>query len=289
MVGLNKMDLRILANSIYADFNTIPKRELLMFYGDNGSGKTKLAAEVASDITPTGKKILYVDTSAGYETINNHADLYELVAPRMLVLPFEGEDQLNTLAKAIAAKVSPFDVIGTVVLDESSSMAQHYLDVVVEGRSIDDPSKEKDLSTLPDYNIAGNKWRKTIQLFERIQGVSLIEIAHQRTDIRRKREFISPAFQPTVGNETRKEKRGIFYCDKRFVKIDGKDVNAFVVQTDKSDDVLAKTRIFCDGVPMPPVALPELVRRGIRQDFQARIQNESNTTNQKDNEPVEVD
>jgi hypothetical protein len=289
------MDLRTLASKIYPDFNAIPKRELLMFYGDNGSGKTKLAIEVASDITPLGKKILYVDTSAGYETINNHPDLYKAVASRMLVLPFEGEDQLNSLARAIAEKAGPFAEIGTVVLDESSSMAQQYLDVVVERRCRDDETKEKDLSTLPDFNIAGNKWRKTVQLFERIQGVSLIEIAHQRIDLRRKREFISPAFQPTVGNETRKEKRGIFYCDKREVEINGRKVNAFVVQTDKSDDVLAKTRIFCDGVPMPPVALPEIVRRGIEQDYNARIvHNEPNydteyNRSQEDNEPVEVD
>lgn len=286
------MDLRILANSIYADFNAIPKRELLMFYGDNGSGKSKLTLEVAHDITPPDKKILYVDTSAGYETINNHPELRALVASRLLVLPFVGEDQLNTLAKAIAAKTSPFDVIGTVVLDESSSMAQQYLDVVVEARCRADGSKEKDKADWPDYNIAGNKWRKTVQLFERIQGVSLIEVAHQRTDTRRKIEFISPAFQPTVGNETRKEKRGIFYCDKRIVKIDGKDVNAFVVQTEKDDHVLAKTRIFVDGVPMPPVATPEVVRRGIKQDYEARIvHNEPNyeTNNQEDNEPVEVD
>jgi len=213
------MDLKLLAASIYADFNAIPKRELLMFYGDNGSGKTKLAVEVAHDITPPDKKILYVDTSAGYETINNHPDLYKTVAPRMLVLPFTGEDQLNTLAKAIANKSQPFDSIGTVLLDESSSMAQQYLDVVVEYRCKNDGAKEKDKADWPDYNIAGNKWRKTIQLFERIQGVSLIEIAHQRVDTRRKIEFISPAFQPTVGNETRKEKRGIFYCDKRLVKM----------------------------------------------------------------------
>ena len=274
------MDLQTLAKSIYADFNAIPKRELLMFYGDNGSGKTKLAIEVANDITPVGKRILYVDTSAGYETINNHPDLYNTVTPRLLVLPFDGEDQLNSLAEAIAAKAAPFDTIGTVLLDESSSMAQHYLDVVVEGRARADRTKESDKADWPDYNIAGNKWRKTIQKLERIQGVSLIEVAHQRSDIRRKVEFISPAFQPTVGNETRKEKRGIFYCDKRIIKVDGKDVNAFVVQTDKDEHVLAKTRIWYNGEPLPQLASHQIIRDAIKQDYSNRI---------TINEPVEVD
>lgn len=276
------MDLTTLANAIYADFNAIPKRELLMFYGDNGSGKTKLALEVAGDITPADKKILYVDTSAGYETLNNHPELRDIIAPRLLVLPFEGEDQLNSLADAIRQQVGPFATIGTVILDESSSMAQQYLDVVTDGRALRDKTKEPDKSDWPDYNIAGNKWRKTIQKFERIQGVSLIEVAHLRTDTKRKIEFISPAFQPTVGNETRKEKRGIFYCDIRERLVGGKAQNIRVVQTEKDDHVLAKSRIWLNGAPLPQEALPEMVREAIKQDYFNRIKTE-------DSEPVEVD
>jgi energy-coupling factor transporter ATP-binding protein EcfA2 len=275
------VDLTALANSIYADFNAIPKRELLMFYGDNGSGKTKLAIEVANDITPADKKILYVDTSAGYETINNHPDLYNSIAHRLLVLPFSGEDQLNTLATAVASRAEPFGVIGTVILDESSSMAQQYLDVVVEGRSRADRTKEADKADWPDFNIAGNKWRKTVQKFERIQGVSLIEVTHLRTDLKRKMEFITPAFQPTVGNETRKEKRGIFYCDIRAMKMpDGSTQNVRVVQTEKDDHVLAKTRIWYNGAPLPQVTTPDIIREAIKQDYFNRIDN---------TEPVEVE
>ena len=281
-----------LAASIYKDFDLIPKRELLMFYGDNGSGKTKLGLEVAHDITPPDKRILFVDTSAGYETLNNHPDLKHLIAPRLLVLPFEGETQLNALAKAISDKIQSFATIGTVILDESSSMAQHYLDVVVEGRSRADKTKEEDKADWPDYNIAGNKWRKTIQKFERIQGVSLIEVAHQRSDIRRKIEFISPAFQPTVGNETRKEKRLIAYCDVRpFAASPGskETVDTFVVQTSKDEHVLAKSRIWYNGAPLPQLTTPKIIREAIRQDYENRITDHPGNIIDADPNPVEVE
>lgn len=281
------MDLAKLAASVYADFNAIPKRELLMFYGDNGSGKTKLAFEVAADITPLDKKIMYVDTSAGYETLNNHPELHAKVASRLLVLPFEGEDQLNSLADAIANGTVPFNKIGTVMLDESSSMAQQYLDIVVEGRCKKDPTKEKDKADWPDFNIAGNKWRKTIQKFERIQGVSLIEICHQRADTKRKIEFISPAFQPQVGNETRKEKRVIAYCDVRLLAPEGsKEARPTrIVQTQKDDYVLAKSRVQLAGKELPKIVTPDIMREAIYQDYINRITD----TEPESQEPVEVD
>jgi energy-coupling factor transporter ATP-binding protein EcfA2 len=264
------MDLKLLKSKIYADFNAIPKRELLMFYGDNGSGKTKFALEVAADITPPGKKILYVDTSAGYETLNNHPELHARIVDRLLVLPFVGEDQLNSLAGAIAGNLEGFGAIGTVILDESSSMAQSYLDCVVEGLYKNEPLKHvEDKPDWDAFNIGGGKWRKTIQKFERIQGVSLIEVAHMRTDNRRKIDFISPAFQPKAGNETRKEKRVIAYCDVRDY---GKPaVPTFVIQTQKDDYILAKTRVMFNGQPLPAVVLPEVLRAAIKQDYDNRI------------------
>jgi len=275
------MDLSALKASIYSDFDQIPKRELLMFYGDNGSGKTKLAVEVACDITPTGY-ILYVDTSAGYETINNHPELRAMLADRLKVLPFVGEDQLNTLADAIRYNREGFGIFKTVILDESSSMAQHYLDTVVEARCRNDRTKEQDKADWPDYNIAGNKWRKTVQKFQQIQGVSFIEVCHQRSDTIRKVEFISPAFQPTVGNETRKEKRVIAYCDIRQMAPAGSKeaVPTRIVQTEKDDHVLAKTRVMYQGKPLPTIVTPEMMRQAIREDYENRITN---------HEPVEVD
>jgi len=280
----SKWNLAALENALEPDYNQRPTKFMGMFYGDNGSGKSKLALEVAADITPVSKKILYVDTSSGFQTIRNHPDLDAKLRGRMLLLHFDGEIQLKELGKALRSHAGGFGNVATLVLDEASTMGQYILDVVVEGRAQADDSKEENFATRPDYAIAGNKFRYIMQQFQSIPTLNLLTVAHYRTDEVKGFQKLSPAFQPQVGNAIRAELEMIGFCELKEVKT-GKDVKLVrQVQVWGTNLALAKTRVQLDGKPMPTELPPEEVQRAIREYVL------SNNTSQvsKELEPVEV-
>ena len=263
------VDLSVLKAAITPDWTNVPARQLLMFYGNTGSGKTKLAIEVAADITPLDKRILYVDTSAGYEILANHDDLANRIEGRLNIIPYRGENWLNTLAGAIRDDQAGFGIMGTVILDEGSTMGQSYLDTVVHGRSLKDEGKEEDFATKPDYAIAGNKLRKTIMNFQNISGVNLIVLAHQRQDEILGKKKVSPAFQPSVGEDIRREMRVVAHCRRT-------DVDGHVAQVQEDDFCVAKTRIHYRGSPMPKVVTHNILQAAIREHVEKISSKESN-------------
>jgi len=270
------VDLTELASRIHKNFREVPQQFSGLFYGDNGSGKTKLALEIASTITSPGKKILFVDTSAGWETAINHPELANSLDGRLSILPFDGEDQMNTLGEALRYNYGGFaDKFGCVILDESTSMAQQYLDVVVEGRSKTMKDKEADKADWPDFNIAGNKWRKTCALFHGVMGLHVIHLGHVRSDKVRGIEKVSPAYQPKVGNAIQRDLKMIGYCS---VGRDG-DTPIRMVQVVEDQFATAKTRIQYQGRELPPVVKQQDIVKAIRERY----------TRTDNNEPVEVD
>lgn len=258
------MDLSELASKIYKDFETTPRQFSGMYYGDNGSGKTKLALETAVVLTPPDKKVLFVDTSSGWETINNHPELADKLRGRLSILPYDGEDQLNTLANALIANQGNFSsTFGTVIVDESTAMAQNYLDVVTDYRASKDKAKEADKPDWPDFNIAGNKWRKTCTLFLRARGVHVIHVGHFRSDKVQGVQKVSPSFQPAVGNDIQREWKLIAWCE---VKSDG-DKFERTVRVHGDQFVTAKCRIQYKGSELPPVVTHNTVLNAIREKY----------------------
>lgn len=244
------MDLEVLVSKIHRNFRDVPAQFSGLFYGDNGSGKTKLVLEIAAAITPPDKKILFVDTSAGWETVINHPDLADALDGRLSILPFEGEDMMNTLGEALRYNTAGFaDKFGTAILDESTSMAQQYLDVVTYGRALKSKDKEEDKSDWPDYNIAGNKWRKTCALFHGVPGLHVMHIGHVRLDKVRGVEKAGPAYQPKVGNAIQRDLKMIGFCS---VQREG-DEPVRVVQVVEDQFATAKTRIQYNGKELPPL------------------------------------
>lgn len=277
------MDLDTLVSKIHRNFREVPAQFSGLFYGDNGSGKTKLALEIAVAITGTDKKILFVDTSAGWETAVNHPDLAAALDGRLSILPFEGEDMMNSLGEALRYNYGGFaDKFGCVILDESTSMAQHYLDVVVHGRSLKMKDKEEDKADWPDYNIAGNKWRKTCALFHGVLGLHIIHLCHVRSDKVRGVEKASPAYQPKVGQAIQRDLKMIGFCA---VSREG-DVPVRTVQVVEDQFATAKTRIQYDGKELPPVVKQESIVKAIKQRYAPSIES---TQAPSQFEPVEVE
>jgi hypothetical protein len=267
-----------LAAKIHKNFRDVPKTFSGMFYGDNGSGKTKLALEVAAAITALGKKILFVDTSAGWETINNHPDLANSLDGRLSILPFEGESQLNTLAEALKFNYGGFrDSFGSIILDESTTMAQQYLDAVVYGRAAKMKDKEEDKADWPDFNIAGNKWRKTSSIFHSVEGLHVIHVGHFRLDKVRGVEKAAPAYQPKVGDAIQRDLKVIGFC---VVNREG-EVPVRAVQVVDDQFASAKTRVQYKGEELPPVITQKTLVNAISARYQPTLE--------ITNEPVEVD
>ena len=285
------MNIDELSAKLYTDFRKVPLSALLMFYGDNGSGKSKIALEIAERITPRDKKIVYVDTSQGFSCLQSHPELADRLDGRLFILPFDGESQLLTLADAIKNDVAGYGSVGCVILDESSSMAQSVLDTVVYGRAMKDPTKEENKADWPDFNIAGNKWRRVHQNFQSIYGCHFINVAHERTDKVKGIEKLSPAFQPHVGNETRKELQLIAHCEVK--EYDGKPVRQ--VQVLNNQFARAKSRIA--GIQEEIYYLPEDVVAAVEAYFKRGTLAKDNTPEEititekveyPDTEPIEV-
>lgn len=258
------MDLAELASKIHRNFREVPQQFSGLFYGDNGSGKTKLALEIAAAITQPEKKILFVDTSAGWETAINHPGLADSLDGRLSILPFEGEDMMNSLGEALRFNYGGFsDKFGCVILDESTSMAQQYLDVVVYARSKNMKDKEEDKADWPDFNIAGNKWRKTCALFHGVMGLHVIHLGHVRSDKVRGVEKASPAYQPKVGNAIQRDLKMIGFCSV------GRDGDAPVRQVQVVEDqfATAKTRIQYRGKELLPVIRQDDVIKAIKERY----------------------
>lgn len=267
------MDLDVLVGKIHRNFRTVPPQFSGMFYGDNGSGKTKLALEVAIAITPNDKKILFVDTSSGWETAINHPELADRLDNRLSILPFEGEDQMNTLGEALKYNYGGFgDSFGCVLLDESTSMAQQYLDVVTYGRAAKKKELQEDKSDWDDYNIAGNKWRKTCYLFHSAPGIHIIHLGHVRSDKVRGVDKVSPAYQPKVGNALQRDLKMIGYCS---VEREG-DKPVRTVQVVEDKFATAKTRLTYNGEELPPVVTQQTIINAVAQRYSPSTVNNFN-------------
>lgn len=104
---------------------------MMCIYGDQGTGKTFSLMEFIQGITAPGKRIIYVDSAAGWTSLNNKRSLMN----RVKRMKFENMEQLIALAAAIRDKVPPFDTVGAVVLDEYSSMVKKDKTWIVKARS----------------------------------------------------------------------------------------------------------------------------------------------------------
>ena len=139
-------------------------------YGDSGFGKTVWAMKLAQKITPEGKTIEYVDHLEGWVSIANHKGLRD----RAHRQKYTGYAQLEFLAECIAKEVPPFDNVGTVILDEFSSMTYNDLDVLVK-------AQRKDTPEWPEYYSGQERARRCLERLLSL-NINVITVAHIRED-----------------------------------------------------------------------------------------------------------
>jgi hypothetical protein len=116
-----------------------------ILYGPKGGGKTILAVRTAKRLLKgTGKKIIFVDNTEGWESLKNHPDLLEGV--EIKVVDFESIEQLSVLAGAIFFEETElFTNVGAIIFDDANRMAEKQLNRLwatrVEKGSTLDPDK----------------------------------------------------------------------------------------------------------------------------------------------------
>lgn len=126
----SKKTIGALINSL-EDMEAKSVPAMICIMGDQGTGKTLALIKFLQGITAPDKRIVYVDSAAGWTSLNNDRTLMS----RVKRMRFENMEQLLALAAAIRDKVPPFDTVGAVMLDEYSSMVKKDKTWIVKARS----------------------------------------------------------------------------------------------------------------------------------------------------------
>lgn len=171
-----------------------------LLYGGIGAGKTYTTMIIAHKITPLGKRILYVDYAEGWTAIK---DVDQIVA-RSTRYQFDSLSQLEYLAEAIADRAPGFDDVGTVVLDEYSSMVDNNLEKIVNELHKEDPGKhDKYMPEWPHFNRNKIQASRVHRRFSRIPGVNVLYIAHvkERVEQASGLAYVEPNFNPSYGKD----------------------------------------------------------------------------------------
>jgi AAA domain len=170
------------------NMDTMQKKLLAMLYGVMGGGKTTLGMEIAQAITPSDERIVFVDSHQGWSVLGPHLTRRTV---RFGVIEYDFNMALTELLLA-----PDWQDVGTVVVDEHTSLFDHDLLSVTKARAKNDKDKDPDMPQWPDMNATIqravfnlNRWIAT--------GRNVIFIGHERIDKDdRQVPVISPAYLP---------------------------------------------------------------------------------------------
>lgn len=212
-----------------------------ILYGNSGVGKTVLSLQIAQHITPEEKWILYIDSGEGWVSLNNHPALKSRVKRWTDVRL----SMLEKIAVGIQNQVAPFDTVGTVVIDEHSTIYDNDLRAVTKSKAARENGKDPDTPTWPDMNTAKNRTVDLLAKYIRLDDVNVILIAHERSDKDNlQREVISPSYQPKVGKNLREIVHlvGHLTADEQTSE-NGEVAYVRQVQVHPTTRIVAKTRV----------------------------------------------
>lgn len=213
-----------------------------LFYGPSGGGKTVLALQVAQQVTPPDKLILYIDSLEHWVSVVNHPELKN----RVRRIKYEGLSQIDEIREAIQEGFDFFADVGTVVFDELDSMQGEDLDLVAQN------SKETDHGpddvTWPDFNKNTVRVRRTMRAFLK-QDLNVICVAHDGEGKDRRGVIVQrPDFTPKLAKVILEFMHLCGHMTAEIVKTSA-DKNEYVrwVQVHPTGNLITKCRI--GGLP----------------------------------------
>jgi len=207
-------------------------------YGDSGFGKTVWAMQLAQAITPEGKTIEYIDHMEGWVSLSNHKGLRD----RAHRQKYAGFSQVEFLADVIGKQVGPFADVGTVILDEFSSMTYNDLDILVK-------VGKKDTPEWPEYYAGQERARRCLERLLK-QNINVICVAHIREDKLSSGLIVTrPKFVPGFNEIFRQLMHLVTHLSaEEFVQEDGTADYRRNFQVHPTKRVNAKTRV--GGLPV---------------------------------------
>lgn len=256
--------LKALEDSLEPMESLLP-RFVGLFYGDNGTGKTLAAFQIAQEITPADKTIIYFDTSEGWVTLLRYPSLKK----RAERIAFRGLNHLKNVADAVATKAGRFANVGAIILDESSSFAADNLVAIgkIREQKITSANKENPLATgaadRADYNVSMNYVMDAYNyMLRNVQGVHIISLAHERDNSKENMPInMTPDFPAALCRKMMREQQIVARFQNILTKeSDGSTSYNRVVQVHPIVGSAAKNRLGIDDVYVTPEAV---VRRTI--------------------------
>lgn len=209
------------------------------FYGTTGSGKTTLTAALAQQLSRTGR-ILFLDSSDGWVSLQNFPGLTTGVTRIRL----NSYADLFGVATALERNAKGFEDFDVVILDEFDSMSDTTMDEYVVETAGDITAEVEGKY----YRPMAQRVMAVLNKLHAIEGLHVILVGHERKDELRPKVFVtSPGFSPKLRDQIMQLMHVVANCSR---VVEGSEANAsykFVVQTQLSKLVMAKSRI--GGMP----------------------------------------
>lgn len=225
----------------------------VLIYGESGVGKTVAAVQIAQEITPADKRILYLDAVEGWVSLLNHKGLTQRTT-RMVYL---GRSQIDSIVDQIKEGNEKFTQFGTIILDELSTMSKNDLDRVLAARSAKDKGKDPDVPTQPDFFSNTERMRRTsVGLLKLPVNIILVSHLREDKDQRTGAVFTRPAFMPKFSETLRENVHVVAYmtADERLDEESSSVQYKRHLQVHPTKVIVAKSRV---GGLATQVTVPE--------------------------------
>lgn len=226
-------------------------RAKICLYGDNGTGKTTTAVAMARKLIGPDKKIVFVDTNEGYESLRNIPGL----AKNIELVKFESAEQLYVLAELIHEGAAPYDNIGAIVFDDMDFMAAADLnrlwhDRVAKGKSTLDPDKPE----RPEYLKLGFLYTDTLEhIYNKTPDIHVFITTHAKEKKTKDGDTvlkIFPGFNPALANEIMGRLLVLGHMTAKEIKGGEKNAARYErsIQVHPTYLIDAKSRIGCEKI-----------------------------------------
>jgi hypothetical protein len=224
-------------------------------FGPPKAGKTTLAAELAQGLAG-GLPVLFCDANTSRLTLTQPQNAHLIENVRFIDL--DKPDDMAFIANAFYSGDKDFQDFAVVVVDEASTVGKSILEAYIrekEGLGPTDTLREFEGR---DYAPPTAMMRSWLQALKNTPDLHVILTAHEKLEVTkaegdtRRDTFVRPSFWPTAFEEVNQPSQVIAHIDVRTSSKLGKPEYTRTVQSARTVDVMAGSRIA-----LPVTASPE--------------------------------